>query len=394
MPTPSNDTPTVVTVAVEKHTEVIIQDCKEYTFYINGQEYKKLPLDANVREPNTQKSKPYKAMMETLQSKPNDFFENNLGISVIATDIQKARNINNKEQYVLTFQSGTGILNGGHTQQAILDSKDNPNISEAIVRVSVRVKNYSLARIAEIASAQNSSTAVKEYTLAEKKGLFVPIKRALEENNEKHIIWWEGRQIPEGTDGMSPDDLIALINVFNINWYHSDYNQTIKNQPTNSSSSKANVFRRWENDSTSFEKIYTLVNDIIELSEYIQMNFHEKTGMARLGVIQEGKPKKLTFSGCMPAYALPKQFLFPLIASFRANIFYDETNRKIGWYTNNKRLFDNAKKSMCEKLMSFYRTSYSNNLNKAGRDPNLFEALYVDLNSKINKSTIEIEYEF
>lgn len=177
MPTPSIDTPTVVSILVEKHTEVVVQDCTEHTFYINGQEYQKLPLDANVREPNTQKSKPYKEMIKTLQESPKDFFENNLGISVIATKIDKKKVINNKEMYEFVFQSGTGILNGGHTQQAIIDSKDNPNISDAIVKVSVRVKNYTLSRIAEIAAAQNSSTAVKEYTLAEKKGLFIPIKK-------------------------------------------------------------------------------------------------------------------------------------------------------------------------------------------------------------------------
>lgn len=90
---------------------------------------------------------------------------------------------------------------------------------------------------------------------------------------------------------MTPDDLIALLNVFNINWYHSSYNQSSKSQPTNSSSSKASVFNRWENDSSSFEKIYILINDIIELSEYIKLNFADKTGMKNLGVIQDGKGK-------------------------------------------------------------------------------------------------------
>ena len=113
-----------------------------------------------------------------------------------------------------------------------------------------------------------------------------------------------------------------------------------------------------------------------------------------LGIIQEGKVKKLTFSGSTPAYFLPKQFLIPLIAAFRANVFFDETKREIGWYNDNKRLFDSAKKSMCDKLKSFYKTSYSNNVTKAGRDPNLFEALYTELNSKINKSNVEKKYEF
>lgn len=67
MPTPNIATPTEVIILVEKHSEVSIADCVEHTFYVNGQEYKRLPLDANVREPDVNKSKPYKDMINTLK---------------------------------------------------------------------------------------------------------------------------------------------------------------------------------------------------------------------------------------------------------------------------------------------------------------------------------------
>lgn len=135
MPT-SIDTPTSVVIKVEKVTEIAINDCNEYTFYLNGQEYKKLPLDANVREPNVLKSKPYKDMCQTLRETPEKFFENNLGISVVATKVEKISDC----KYRLTFASGTGILNGGHTQQAVLDSKQYSQIGNAIIKVTVREK--------------------------------------------------------------------------------------------------------------------------------------------------------------------------------------------------------------------------------------------------------------
>ena len=153
MPTPSTITPTVVTVKYEKYSEINILGCDEYTFYVNGQEYKELPLDANVREPNVNKSKPYKDMLDTLNTKPQDFFENNLGISVIATDVKIFKSKNKVE---LTFASGTGILNGGHSQKAVLDSKTDPNISNAIIKIIVRKKNYTLERIADIASCHRA----------------------------------------------------------------------------------------------------------------------------------------------------------------------------------------------------------------------------------------------
>lgn len=393
MPTPSTMTPTTVTIKYEKYTEINILGCDEYTFYVNGQEYKELPLDANVREPDVNKSKPYKAMLDTLSEKPQDFFENNLGISVIATDVKL---FNSKNKVELTFASGTGILNGGHSQKAVLDSKADPDISNAIVKIIVRKKNYTLERIADIASCQNSSTAVKEYSLAEKKGLFTVMKKSIDPNKEKHINWWEGRPVPNGK-GMEPQDLIALINVFNIELYRSRYNTNGKNQPTGSASGKTGVFHKWENNTSSYEKIYPLINDILDLSEYIKMHFADKTGISKLSIIQESKNKRnvsLIFSGNIPNFILPQQFLYPIIAAFRANVYYDDANKKIGWFNDNCVLFDTYKKNLCDKLVSFYTQSYGNNINKAGKDPNLYEALYNELNYYITTNgTPFIEYE-
>ena len=392
----STDTPTTVTVKVEDHTEINICGCTEYTFYINGQEYKKLPLDANVREPNVQKSKPYKDMCDTLTNSPEKFFENNLGISVVASNVEFI----SKKKYKITFTNGTGILNGGHTQQAILDCKEFAQIANAIIKITVRVKKYELSRIAEIAAAQNSSTAVKEYSLAEKKGLFQPIKISLEQHSpekEKHIVWYEGRTVPND-NGLKPDDLIALLNVFNVEKYHSAYNLNEKSQPTNSSNSKTRVFKSWESSPNSYVSIYPLVSDILDLGDYIRRNFYEGgTHMTKLQIISDTakKAKKpLVFSNEICEYDLPSQFFYPLIAAFRANVWYDNETGAVGWYRDNCTLFDNSRKSLCEKLRSFYTSSYSNNINKAGKDPNLYEALYIELEKYIDREQEpEIKYE-
>lgn len=383
----SNDTPTSVSLRIEKHTEVIINDCTEHTFYVNGQEYKRLPLDANVREPNVSKSKPYKDMCITLEEEPQNFFENNLGISVVASKVNKI----SANKYELIFNNGTGILNGGHTQQAILDCKEFPQISKAIIKITVREKSYALTRIAEIAAAQNSSTAVKEYSLAEKKGLFQPIKSALATicpEKEKHIVWYEGREVPND-NGLKPDDLIALLNVFNFSKYHSYYSPAEKSQPTNSSSRKGEVFKSWEANQDTYVSIYPLLSDILDLGDYIRRHFYEGgTHMTRLQVISNTKnkmKKPLIFLNEICEYELPLQFFYPLIAAFRANVWYDSDKNQVGWFKDNYQLFDQSRTNLCEKLRSFYTSSYSNNINKAGKDPNLYEALYIELDKYIAK---------
>ena len=238
VPEPSKVTPITLKIKVEKVVSVSVCGCMEYSFFINGQEYKKLPLDANVREPDTKKSKPYKDMIRTLEEHPEDFFENNLGISVIASEVIQIAN----NEYEMRFEHGTGILNGGHTQQALLDAQKNFDVSKATVKMTVRQKDYSKRRIAEIAAAQNSCTAVKEYSLAEKRGLFQDLKAKMEPSIEGHIIWWEGKEV-SANKGLEPVDLIAILNVFNIKLNSSKYSNSTS-QPTQSATGKATVFKK------------------------------------------------------------------------------------------------------------------------------------------------------
>ena len=390
MPT-MKTTPTSVTINVENYSRTVVQGTVEYVFYINGQEYKELPLDANVRLPDV-KAKPYRAMLQTLAETPEDFFENNLGITVIAERVEELT----KQRFRLEFPSGTGILNGGHTQKAILDSKGNPNISRAIVKVSVREKKYELKRVAEIAAAQNSSSAVKEYSLAEKLGLYVPIKRVMDEDKQKHIIWYEGCEVPE-SGGIKPDDLIAMINLFHIDLYASAYSKSTA-QPTQSASSKSSVFTRWENqaDKDEYQKIYPLVNDIIDLSELIKMDVTTKTGLSKLQCIQDHKNDKgkviLPFSGKKPAFDIPQAVFMPMLAAFRANVFYDANQREIGWYMDNAELFGIVKKELCKIFSDFYMKTYNRDLTRALKDPNLWDMMYTKIKPSIDYKRVTRRY--
>lgn len=390
MPT-MKTTPTSVTINVENYSRTVVQGTVEYVFYINGQEYKELPLDANVRLPDV-KAKPYRAMLQTLAETPENFFENNLGITVIAERVEELT----KQRFRLEFPSGTGILNGGHTQKAILDSKGNPNISRAIVKVSVREKKYELKRVAEIAAAQNSSSAVKEYSLAEKLGLYVPIKRVMDEDKQKHIIWYEGCEVPE-SGGIKPDDLIAMINLFHIDLYASAYSKSTA-QPTQSASSKSSVFTRWENqaDKDEYQKIYPLVNDIIDLSELIKMDVTTKTGLSKLQCIQDHKNDKgkviLPFSGKKPAFDIPQAVFMPMLAAFRANVFYDANQREIGWYMDNAELFGIVKKELCKIFSDFYMKTYNRDLTRALKDPNLWDMMYTKIKPSIDYKRVTRRY--
>ena len=65
------------------------------------------------------------------------------------------------------------------------------------------------------------------------------------------------------------------------------------------------------------------------------------------------------------------------------DIYTDIIADMFGETHDNYKLFDDSKKDLCNKLMSFYTQSYSNSINKAGKDPNLYEALYIELSYRV-----------
>lgn len=385
----ADKTPMSVQFFAEKVCEQQIANIKETILYVSGVEYKELPLDANVREPDRGKSKPYKDMLSTLRESPAKFFENNLGVSVIASDIEVKPVSKGKSKVTLTFKKGTGILNGGHTQLAILDAQTaGDDISDAIIRLIVRSAGaYDESRIAEIAAAQNSSTAVKPYSLAEKRGLFATLKNWLKPHYRDRIVWYEGCNVG-GQKGMEPPDLIAMLNMFNVFSYASAY-ADVETQPNDSAVGKGSVFKRWETSGGDalkrIEKIYPLVNDIIDLSEYIQMEFADHgTQMSKLNLISETKnhAKPLVFSADTPKYVIPRQMLLPLLAAFRANVYYGKKDMKIGWWCPNEELFNKYAAELCSALRSSYKGS-GQEINRLSKDSTIWSLLYMKLQGHV-----------
>src|SRR3989344_8846131 len=121
----------------------------------------------------------------------------------------------------------------------------------------------------------------------------------------------------------------------------------LSEQPNKSATSKSAVFNEWVENPDQIRQTYPLVNDILNLLEHIQTTFDKKIpkGFTTLAVMKNLKEqdRKTLFTGRKISYDMPKQFLLPILASFRANIKYDEINGKIGWYEKPEDLFDKCK---------------------------------------------------
>jgi hypothetical protein len=348
-----------------------------------------LPLDANVRLPS-EKSVPYKEMIKTLEKNASKFFLQNSGINIIASDVK----VNKHNKTVdLHFEPNTGIVNGGHTQLAVLNVKSQRDISRAKIKLEIIKYNFTPQELAVIAASRNTASNVKPYSTAEKKGLFLKIKHEMLPDFEKHIIWYENRSVPNDR-GIPAVDFIAYLNLFNVKTNQSNNNSESGSQPNKSATSKASVFKEWEKDPDSLQHTYPLTNDVINLLEHIQSTFNKRgpqavpAGFTRLTVIKNltAQNKRTVFTGKKIEFELPKQFFLPMLAALRANVKYDEVNGKIGWFHKPEEIFDKTKNAIATALMRTYKTTYHSEINRASKDSNLWIILYSIVDRSIDKS--------
>ena len=356
-----------------------------YTFFIRGNEYVELPMDANVRDPS-EKSIPYRDMIDTLGQYPHNFLLQNGGINVASSEVLVDKVTKTVKMY---FPPGTGIVNGGHTQLALLNSKKKKDIKDAIVHLEVIEKEFPPEKLAIVAASRNTASNVKPYSIAEKRGYFAKIKKRMFQKFEKHIVWWENRKVPNDR-GLSAVDLIARLNLFNVELYQSGWHIGTE-QPNKSATSKNSTFEYWLNHQQEFLHTYPLINDIIDLEEHIISTFHDVAprGFTHLAVVKNcrDEQRKTIFSNRNIEWELPKQFLLPLLSSFRAMIRYDTKNRKIGWYVKPEDAFDDCGYVLLQELMRTYKTHH-NEINQMSKDANLWRILFDTVHGTISKGNM------
>lgn len=352
-----------------------------YTFFVKCSEYQAIPLEANVRLPNRDAS-PYKEMQSTLKLEPGAFFYKNTGINVIASELKVNKS---KKSATLKIPGGYGVLNGGHTQQAIIDYQYHEMIDpQAIARIEVIVwKDISKNEIANLAKAKNSSSNVKGYSLAEKSGYFENLKKFLDPVYEKHIQWKENEDVDGEVFGAV--DLIALLSLFDISNYPNE--DTVPNSVTATGA----TFNKWvescRDGNDRLKNVEPLANDILELYEYILSTFNKdiERGFTNLKVInapKSDKSKKTIFHNLPIEYILPKQIVYPLLGAFRADLH--EVNGQYEWINNPIELFDRTKKQLMKQIQIFLNNNPD--INRMSKDTTIWVNLYQRIKLTLRES--------
>ena len=148
-------------------------------------------LGVNARD-YSEKGRVPKAIRATLRDNPGWFAEYNRGITLVVHDLEWDNKAN-----ILTLQfediNYHGVLDGGHTLSAILDTHDNEDEQASFCNLEI-FTDLDKAEIPNVVEARNTSKQVASQSLLNLAGSFDPLKKAL--GAKADLISW--RENEEG----------------------------------------------------------------------------------------------------------------------------------------------------------------------------------------------------
>jgi hypothetical protein len=228
-----------------------------------------------------------------------------------------------------------GIIDGGHTDQAIIntvkarrESGSESRLENQFVHIEVLSKIES--DLADIAEARNFSAQLKTWTLASYRNKFDWFLNALGDDYRKWIKTSENDTEPVGVL-----DLIQIMCAVNPNLY-GPTSQSVNETYKNAGKCLQNFVE--EDDPYEFKSMTAICRDVVRLYDYIRFkwkdsyNAEDETGRrGRIGARIEMQKRQRNrsalatyhFLGDKPVQGevpIEKGFAIPLISSFRALI--------------------------------------------------------------------------
>lgn len=326
--------------------------------------------NANVR-PASERKKPFKDMMETVEADPATFHLKNRGIiyrcdrfefdntkrtlRVTVPDIP-ADELDELENDDPKF----GIADGGHTFEVIQQTIKRANElteregwKEPYVRVHFLGGSATEVELEQVVEALNVSSQVQQYTLDEYQNKFDELKDALtqtdfdvdqvafRENEDKE---WDVREIIQRMACFLKD-----------RWKNT--------QPVQMYKSKGKALDLFTNEATrdDFRKLYGVVSDVITLPEFIQSEFSrgESVKGRKFGKMKAVKTLKKTWT--RPGTDYPTEHLMDLAASLPIAAGFRELLELRGdryhWRVDPRRVFQVAAEDLYKALLNKIRTA-------------------------------------
>jgi len=326
--------------------------------------------NANVR-PASERKKPFRDMVETVENSPSTFHRKNRGIIYLCDKFE----VDNKNKVLRVtipdidpkdyedVENGEpkyGIADGGHTFEVIKQTiaranelSEREGWTEPFVRVHFLAgQAFESGELEQLVEALNTSSQVQQFTLDEyqnkfdelkdalQKGGFDPTVVAFRENEEKE---WDVRDIVQ-----------RLACFLKERWKTT--------QPASMYRSKGKALDLYTNEASheEFKKLYDVAADVVTLPEFIQSEFSKDTGKGRkFGKLRAVKTLKKPLTPAGTQYTTEHEMdlaaSLPIAAAFRELL--ELKGNRYYWKVDYKEVFEVASEELYKTLLTKVRTT-------------------------------------
>jgi len=332
-----------------------------------------IPMKTNPREQNV-KTGVAKKIKSSLLGPDQDFYLLNRGLLLSAKSV--TFNTYSKELSI-DFEDLDlhGDVDGGHTY-AIIREYRNEMDPEKPQYVKLEILTGVEDFFQDLAEARNTSTQVKDQSIANLKNQFALIKDTLAKEPYSNDINYN----ENGNYDIDIGEILALFNMFNIDRYPVNGNS----YPSVSYSSNkncidyfTNAFEEHEHDPSNnpYQKMCPIMVDIIKLYDHLEEKIATyygesvpggKFGSVKGVVVAKDSNRFRTKYYKKPVnHCVAKGFLYPVVGAFRAIV--SEKNGKYCWDCDPIALMDEIGKTLVYSAVERSR-SLGNNPNAVGKD--------------------------
>lgn len=325
-----------------------------------------------------------KGIQESLVSNDGNFHLKNRGM-VFSAASARFDNKTNNLTIKFTNEDEHGNIDGGHTYKIIQDTVFNKDFHDKADNKIEHIDQYVFLEIMvdvedmieDLAEARNKSVQVDDKSLAELQNKFAPVKDSIGGMPfYQRIAFKQNQQLEPGVKMIDAREIVAILSMFDIKRY------TFKDHPKQAYSSKKVMLDRYLENPVRFERFTNIATDIFDLYDQIETDFPNayneiggRYGSVKFSGYNDDKVVRQSKFGDSPMfYIVPDGLIYPLLASFRGLVVYNEGTDKYEWKSDPILVYEDLKTELIQKVMSFTK-SLGNNPNAAGKDNNLWDVL-------------------
>lgn len=306
-----------------------------------------------------------KAILQTLRDQPEEMCVKNQGIYLLVDSMEYTKG--GGRSFIslkLTDKTKHGVVNGGHTYAAIREAVETfegdelARLNNAYVKLNI-IQGLPRSMVPDVAEGLNRSKQVDDLSLLNLQGEFDHLRIVLKDvKGSDEIAYFQGDR---GSVYIS--ELLVYLEMFNQNRFdESKHPNTLYNKH----SLGAKYFTEdMQSDKHYVTSLLKLLPDILWLVDSIKKMIPEaskhnkfKFGLAKVDsdarAGSEGKSTLLPFIGETINYKVPNGWVYPILASFRANI-HSTQNGTVRWIVNPKELLPDVINSLVAVCISEHK---------------------------------------